>query len=318
MRAKVSVWQSRWGRDRWIALARALGVQITYWIVYFSVGLPVGVGFFIFARGFMDDELREVPTHMEDTLLFLSAIAWLLILVTMLVVVAIMLRWFDRRGSFTEIGFRSGKGTGRRVILSITAAIVLVILIFLVARAAGVVRIVEAAWEERLWSDIFTDLLGYFINLAAIAITSELVFRGYIRFTLSQTFSTQAALVISALLFALSQVVMASSGWLGALNALLAGLILGMLVVLTGSLWVPIAAHFAWIFMESFVFSFPTFGVAPEGLLRMNIVPGLLLDGVYGPQGGMLVLVAFLIVFVGLWLYAGKRIRAETTSTPVV
>jgi len=273
------------------------------------VGLPVGIGFFVFARAVLGDELREVPIHMEDTLLFLHAIAMVLVLLAMVVVIALMIRRFDRRGSFSEIGIRSGKGTWRAVILSLAAAMALVVLIFLAARAAGAVRLVETASEEHLWSDTLIDLLGYVVLLAAIAVTEELVFRGYLRFTLAQAFSPKAVLLISALLFAIWRVVTASSGGLGALNAFLAGLILGLLFVVTGSLWVPIAAHFAWIWVESFVFSFPTSGVATEGLLRTQTVSSPLLDGAYGPQGGLLALGAFTLVVVGLWLYTRKRVH---------
>lgn len=53
MSAKVSTWLTKIGCDRWATLARALGVTVAYWLFYFSAGLPVGLGFFVFARRFL-------------------------------------------------------------------------------------------------------------------------------------------------------------------------------------------------------------------------------------------------------------------------
>ena len=310
MSMKISTWLKGWGREYWLSLARSVGILISYAVIYFSVGLPVGIGFFVYARVFLKEQLREVPLHMEDSLLFLHAIAMLLLLVTLVIIIAFMLRWLDKRGSFFEIGIRAGKNTGLVVIVSLVVTIALAVIIYLVGLASGQIQFVNTAWEEGLWSDILTDFIGYFVLLLTIAFIEELLFRGYIRHTLGRVFSPKITLVISALLFAISRMVLASSGWLGGLNALLSGMILGMLFLLTGSLWAPIAVHFTWIFIESFIFSFPSPGVTSEGLLRIDTKPGLLLDGSYGPQGGLVAMIIFLVVAVGLWLYIGKR-RAE-------
>jgi len=307
MRMKISPWLQGWGRDHWLALARSIGILISYAVIYYSVGLPIGIGFFVYARILLKEELQDVSLHMEDSLLFLHAIAMLLLLLTLVIIITFMLRWLDKRGSFSEIGIRAGKNTGLVVIVSLAITLVLVVIIYLVGLGSGQIHFVNTVWEEGLWSDILTDFIGYFILLLAIAIIEELLFRGYIRFTLGRVFSPTVALVISALLFAISRMVLASSGWLGGLNALLSGLILGMLFWLTGSLWAPIAVHFIWVFMESFVFSFPSPGVTSEGLLRINTKPGLLLDRSYGPQGGLVAFIIFLVVAIGLWLYIGRR-----------
>jgi membrane protease YdiL (CAAX protease family) len=314
MSAKVSTWLNKIGRDRWAALARALGVTVAYWLFYFSVGLPVGLGFFVFARRFLYYGLRDVTSHMEDMLLYLHAIAMLLVLLGVVVVIVVMLRGFDRSGTFSDLGFKVGKTTWLAVTISIGAAVGLVVLIFLVSRIAGFASLINTPPGERLWRDIFNDFIGYLLLLAATAVTEELIFRGYVRFTLEKVFSAKLVLLVSALLFGLSRLVMVSSGLLGLVSAIFAGLILGMLYLVTGSLWVPIAAHFAWIFTESYIFSFPSHGIVPEGLLRLKYFPGLLLDGSYGPQAGLLALGIFVVVAVCLWLFARKRLQGDART----
>lgn len=254
MSAEMSTVKSGWKRDRWVGLLQALGVMVAYWIVYFSVSLPVGVGYYLYSRFIQGEEPREVSMHLEDEMLFLQAAAWLLILLAMFVIIWLMLKWLDRGSSFADVGFRIGKRTWLAVLLAIVIATLLVVLIFLVGLAGGVIDLLVTPAEEQLWSDILTDFIGYLLLVGAFAATEELVFRGHIRFTLAKTFSPWATLAIAGLFYALSRWVLYSSGWLGATNAFLAGLILGMLFILSGSLWVPIAAHFMWVFMESFIF----------------------------------------------------------------
>lgn len=238
----------------------------------------------------------------------------LLVLLGIVVVIVIIQRGFDRGATFSDLGFKVGKTTWRAVTLCFGAAVGFVVIIFLVSWLAGYTSLLKPPPGERLWSDIVNDFIGYLLLLAATAVTEELIFRGYVRFTLEKVFSTKLVLLFSALLFGLSRLVMVSSGLLGVVSAIFAGLILGMLFLLTGSLWVPIAAHFAWIFTESYVFSFPSHGIIPEGLLRTNYLPGLLLDGRYGPQGGLLALGIFLIVAICLWLFARKRLPADART----
>jgi membrane protease YdiL (CAAX protease family) len=270
----------------------------------------VGLGFFVFGRRFLYYELRDVTSHMEDMLLYLHAIAMLLVLLGMVGVIFVMLRGFDRSGTLSGLGIKLGKTTGRKVLISFSVAVALVVLIFLVAWLTGIASLGKTPAVERAWSDIFNDFIGYLVLLVATAVTEELIFRGYVRFTLEKVFSTKLVLLVSALLFALSRLVMVSCGLLGTINAVIAGLILGMLFLLTGSLWVPIAAHFAWIFTESYILSFPSHGIVPEGLLRIKYTPGIWLDGTYGPQAGLLMMGVFLVVAVCLWLFARKRLES--------
>lgn len=94
--------------------------------------------------------------------------------------------------------------------------------------------------ERMLQADSFTGLL---LNLGLIAVLpaigEELLFRGIIQNVLSRRLGAHAAVWISALIFSAIHF-----QFFGFLPRLLLGALLGYLLVWSGSLWLPILAHF--------------------------------------------------------------------------
>jgi membrane protease YdiL (CAAX protease family) len=105
--------------------------------------------------------------------------------------------------------------------------------------------------------------------LAIVTITNafsqELLVRGYIQQTLRSRFGAAASIVTSAVLFMLLHAAVIKAP-LFAINLFLAGLLLGIAYALTGNLWLPIAIHFGWNFLQGVL------GVAVEGGLPATIV----------------------------------------------
>jgi uncharacterized protein len=106
--------------------------------------------------------------------------------------------------------------------------------------------------------------------LAIVTITNtfsqELLVRGYIQQTLSSRFGAAASIVTSAVLFMLMHAAVIKAPLL-AINLFLAGLLLGIAYAITGNLWLPIAIHFGWNFLQG-----PVLGVAVEGGLPATLV----------------------------------------------
>jgi membrane protease YdiL (CAAX protease family) len=105
--------------------------------------------------------------------------------------------------------------------------------------------------------------------LAIVTITNtfsqELLVRGYIQQTLRSRFGAAASIVTSAVLFMLLHAAVIKAPPF-AINLFLAGLLLGIAYALTGNLWLPIAIHFGWNFLQG------ALGVAVEGGLPATIV----------------------------------------------
>lgn len=79
----------------------------------------------------------------------------------------------------------------------------------------------------------------------------EIAFRGYLQSRIAERYNRAAAVIIVAVLFALSYPVAGvSNPLLYSLTAILVGILFGVLYVRTGSLWMGIALHSIWNYMQ--------------------------------------------------------------------
>ena len=124
-----------------------------------------------------------------------------------------------------------------------------------------------------------------------------------------------AAIVWSSFLFALLHLGNEGVSWLGILNIFLFGVLLGLVVFKTGSLFLACALHGIWNFAEGCLFGLPVSGIRPgHSLLASAPVEGRTLTngGVFGPEGGAAVtIVLFISVLVFLLLSDRRRESAE-------
>jgi len=151
---------------------------------------------------------------------------------------------------------------------------------------------------------LMTVLLGLFFN----TIFQNVAFRGYILGAVAAKYGVFVGVIVSSLLFVGVHAGVFAEPWpinmIGALNLFLAGLLLSIAYLRTGSLWLPIGIHFGWngtwtalglsVSKASFLARPSLFqlsghslvtggGVGPEGGL-----PGLL-----GPLAGILLVSLF-------------------------
>lgn len=138
------------------------------------------------------------------------------------------------------------------------------------------------------WGTVGGFLAG-FGAFASVAVNEELLFRGVVFRILEERVGTWIALVASSLLFGLIHLVNGGATLEGTLAiALQGGLLMASAYIATRSLWVPIALHFAWDFLESGVFSVADSGTASNGLLRTTLSgPTVLTGGAFGPEAGL-------------------------------
>jgi hypothetical protein len=282
-------------------------VAIAFGFSAVAVGLPVGVGFFLLLRGVFGFNLQSVSLHLEDYLLLLHAVAAALTVLVAFAIVALAQRWLDRRGSLAEVGWVRPGESARLLASAAAVSGLLAGLVVAAEFASGRLVAQPAHWLSESWADIFWDLLGYAVILACTAVGEELIFRGYVRWTLTARFPPSAALVLSAVLFAIFRAFAPFASLPGVAGALLAGLILGGLAQLSGSLWVPISVHLAWVLVEGLVFSLPVAGTPVEGLIDLRVIGGLVSGGNFGPEAGLVGLAAMLAAAVLVWTAARRR-----------
>lgn len=101
------------------------------------------------------------------------------------------------------------------------------------------------------------------------------------------------------------------------LNLALMGLFLGLGFILTGELAIPIGLHIAWNFTQGYVFGFPVSG-SNEGLSLLathQSGPTIWTGGAFGPEGGLIVVLAALLgmLLVYGWVrWTRRRVSVQT------
>ena len=118
--------------------------------------------------------------------------------------------------------------------------------------------------------------------------------------------------VVTSLLFGCLHLANPNATLLSALNITLLGLLFGMGMVYTGSLALPIGLHMAWNVFQNNVFGLANSGKPAVTSLLVTDVRGadMWIGGLFGPEGGLLSLVAIGLggALVWLWLrrYYGR------------
>lgn len=153
--------------------------------------------------------------------------------------------------------------------------------------------------------------------LALLAFGEELLFRGFL-LRYWRGLGPRGALVATSLLFALVHSANPGVSIPGAVGVMLAGLMLGIARVASGSLWLPAGIHVGWNAATALVAGLPVSGFELPSLARLRSTGGEwsrgLLGGDFGPEEGLAYHGAWmagivLVLAVGPWL-------AQRDSTP--
>lgn len=134
-----------------------------------------------------------------------------------------------------------------------------------------------------------------------LAITEEMIFRGFIYRTIEKNYGLFWALAVSAAVFGIMHITNDNADWTATISATAGGLLLGVLYTMTKALWAPIFFHIGWNFAQIF------YGVTMSGVDEFGHVfrsslegPQWLTGGDFGPESSWLtiglVLVAFLVI----------------------
>ncbi len=291
------------------ALARATGFALACGLAVVAVGLPVGLGYFLFEGGILGKNLREIGLHMEDSILFLHAAAMLLYLMAVLIFSGVALRLFEQGTRVRDLGLRWRTGSGRLLAWATAAGGLLLLAALGLAGWRGAFTVTGSAVATEGWSDLVLDLGGNLLVLLGLVLAEEIAFRGYIRMTLARALSPRAAVLVAAVLYAVYRAALGPPTVLAAVNALLAGLILGALALASGTLWVPIAARMVWVFMQGAIFSLPVCGEVMEGIFTTHLAPSVWLGGSAGVEAGLLWLAVLTTGLVLTWVALRKRLE---------
>lgn len=185
--------------------------------------------------------------------------------IVVILAIAGMLRWKSKR-SLRSVGFFFSSGWLGRVGEGFTIGTLMLILAVLPMYLIGAYRFVGVS------SQGLRNLVFGLVTYITVAVTEELLARGYIMHVL-RPFSRAGAVLLSSFLFtALHGMDVVFSPHVFA-EMFLSATVFALMYLATGDLWTSIGAHFAWDFVLDSVLGIPAMNLPqPTGLLMTEMV----------------------------------------------
>jgi uncharacterized protein len=291
--------------DRIRPIWRVVLYTIAFLVSMVSVQTVVVAGWLAFklASGAPLDQASVMQEARSPSLNLLLPIS-LVELIDVLVLTYLFRRFIDRK-PLMSLGFDTGPGWAKEALVGFLLGLAAMALIFGVVLAAGwsVARLAGGSWTS-----VGLTLLGYLVTYVAVAISEELVFRGYLLQTLLEWPGALWAALLSALIFSAFHGLNPGISRLALAHLAVAGLVFAGAYLATRRLWLAMGLHFAWNFFQGPVFGFPVSGVASHGLVSMRAAgPALFTGAAFGPEGGLLGLGALLLCALGIWALARRN-----------
>ncbi len=151
--------------------------------------------------------------------------------------------------------------------------------------------------------------LGILVVAAAF---EELIFRGYPMQVLMKGMGPWPAMLVMSSLFGLLHAGNLNSSILGVFNTIVAGMMLSLAYFKTRSLWFPYGLHLAWNVGTGMLVGFPLSGTGFASIWTAHVNgPSWLLGADYGPEGGVLGTLIFLVGAVVVWKLPTKEMKYD-------
>ncbi len=214
--------------------------------------------------------------------------------------------WLLDRRRFADFGFHLCRGWWLDFCFGLGLGALLMGAIFAVEWSLGWVRVTEV-WRT---SGGLPFVVAIFVPLIAFLLVGyyeEVLVRGYLLRNLAEglgfgRIGSRRALLLAWLLtsalFGFLHAGNPNANVVSSFNIGLAGLFLGLGILLTGELAIPIGLHIAWNFFQGNVFGFPVSGIRASEATVFAIHqtgPALWTGGAFGPEAGIIGLMAIAV-----------------------
>nr|WP_085931561.1 type II CAAX endopeptidase family protein [Dyella japonica] len=140
-------------------------------------------------------------------------------------------------------------------------------------------------------------------------IGEEIMFRGALFRIVEEGFGSWAAIVVSALFFGLAHISNPEATlWSSAAITIEAGVLFGLLYMVTRSLPLCMGLHAAWNFCQGTVYGIPVSGTAADGwLVSTRTGPDWLTGGAFGVEASVIAMLTCMLLSLALLAIALKR-----------
>lgn len=342
---KSIFWNSHERRVR--ALWR-LSVQQTILLI---LAVPLQVGLGVAALGMLlsreiitPDQLYDAETMRSvlgpeglQTLLVESPALMLLFPLALFVPIVLSVwltgRFADRR-PFVDFGLHLDRNWWTDFGFGLFLGAFLMLLIFLIQLVTGWVKINGALVTHNPDSVFIIAIFPPLFQFILVGFHEELYSRGYQLQNLAEGLNWKAigprgAILIATLLssatFGLLHALNPNASFISTFNIfIIGGILLAMGYILTGELAIPIGIHMTWNFFQGNVFGFPVSGGNYRSATFISIQqrgPELWTGGAFGPEAGLLGLLAALLggLLIVLWVrrrYRNARLHTTLAAAP--
>ncbi len=152
-----------------------------------------------------------------------------------------------------------------------------------------------------------SELSKSIMTFLIVAITEEIIFRGYIQHYLMQSMNKYIALFVASVIFTALHLFNPNIDSIGIFSVFAAGLVMGTTYMITNSLWFPISMHLWWNFIQVHL-GFNVSGQEAYSIITLNhFRPNILNGGAWGFEGSLLSIIALLIILLGFFFAVKKR-----------
>ncbi|HVM89138.1 MAG TPA: CPBP family intramembrane glutamic endopeptidase [Puia sp.] len=280
---------------------RALLFIIAFFILALIITIPAVMLFTSYKAGNTGNDFLQTVTNLAS-----AQTLWVVALVEFISSIAcvfIFTRYIDKK-NFAEIG-TSSSGQMNNMLAGF----------FIAPAVIGIGTLVLYSTGHLEWDDFSfngRDMIVQVGILLLIAISEELVFRGYILNNLAQSFNKWIALLLSAFLFAIFHVSNPGVSAIPLASLFLGGTLLGLNYLYTKNLWFSVMLHFGWNFFQGPVFGYKISGVDFPSLLLIQLKGDeSITGGDFGFEGSFIVTALLFITATILFLYYEKKFTAN-------
>ena len=255
------------------------------------------------------NRLRTLALLLAFVVLFLWTNRWLGMLLSAVLVGWLLLGAVERR-PLGQLGFALQRRTPKEIGIGFAMPCAALLLVLAPLIALGALRYESDDGTVAGW------LLGHaqlLLILGIPAAAEEALFRGYPFQKLVELIGPTAATLAASALFAVAHGSNPAIGVFALINIFLAGVMLSVAYLRTGSLWFASAVHLGWNWQIAGPMDLPVSGleVFDTPLYEpRSWAADWLTGGAFGPEGGLAGLLALVLVSAGVWQFTGKRMDA--------
>jgi membrane protease YdiL (CAAX protease family) len=240
-------------------------------------------------------------------------VATLINLVLTMTTLWITARLFERR-PLTDSGFAWNAVFRRELLLGLLLGASMMAAVFGVEAALGWVKVTGFFRSSQPGVPFAVAFLTPIAVFVCVGIYEEAVTRGLLLRTLAEGFSSRLvpprtalalAVLFQGVLFGLGHRNNPNATLVSILNIAVAGIFLALPYLLTARLGFPIGLHITWNLFQGNVFGFPVSGITslPTTVVAIEQKgPPVWTGGTFGPEGGLLCLVAMALGSVTIFL----------------